>query len=96
MITVLKSIWHNKRVIVSIDECYKLDGFGRSFRMCIKVVDCHWLPISFARGKIHTANQDIIETLGGFSHYIAYILELNAQKEQARREKVLSEQFTLF
>ncbi|WP_133471322.1 hypothetical protein [Paraglaciecola marina] len=96
MKTVLKEKWHNKRVTVSIDKHYLLDGFNSSFTMRIKVDETSALPSRFIKGAIHKANKDIVETMGGLPNFIAQLLNDAAKQEYMRRTIPIKEQLSLF
>lgn len=96
MKTIFKSTWNNKRVIVSTQEHYIPNGFNNDFHVRIKVEDSNLLPSRFSRGMAHKANIDVIKTVGGVSKYVGRLLENAAQQEQARRQKPIKEQLSLF
>lgn len=95
MKTILNSHWNKKRVTVSISEYYFPNGFNASFRMRIRVEETYLLPSKFDRGFVHTANIDVINTIGGLPNYVAKILNDAALNEQRRRKQVIDEQFIL-
>lgn len=96
MKTVLKAKWHNKRVIVSIDQYYLSDGFNASFTMRIKVEETPALLSRFTKGAVHKANKDIVGTMGGLPNYVAQLLNDAAMREHMRRTTPIKEQFSLF
>ncbi|REL26930.1 hypothetical protein DXX93_10350 [Thalassotalea euphylliae] len=96
MKSILKALWHDKRVTVSINEFYIIDGFNRCFRMKICVESTCLLPSKFTRGATHIANMDIVETLGGLPRYVAKILDDTARQEHTRRTKPIVQQLRLF
>ena len=96
MKTALKAIWHNKRVIVSIDQYYLSDGFNASFTMRIKVEETPTLPSRFIRGSTHKANKDIVETMCGLPNYVTQLLNDAAMREHIRRTTPIKEQLSLF
>lgn len=93
---IMKAHWNNKAVIVFRDRYFLFKGFNTAFRLKIKVQETHLLPNRFVKGVVHSANIDIIETLGGLPNYVAKLLDDAARKEYIRRNKVIDKQLSLF
>lgn len=93
---IMKAHWNNKAVIVFKEKYFLSNGFNTAFRLKIKVQETHLLPNRFVKGVLHTANIDIVETLGGLPNYVSKLLDDAARKEHIRRTKVIEKQLSLF